>query len=255
MSSTSTSTPSNEVTINGIEVKVAATKEKVTFESNVLYSNAKRDLLSPEKLNELFERAISKSLPTVFSVMDLKIADPDKLEETYDLEMIIAQARAHHIKYDMHDVFTIVKPNTDITKHEFVNLYENYSMLTTEEVATSNEWYATMTEDPDNKHFLQNLKLTYEHLNINTNDNLVSKINETYFSYPDEQRGGPLFFKITMDSLQNNSEESAEYLISTVKSLKLTNFDGENVEKVVSLIRGAVNGKSEELFWSVCLTN
>jgi hypothetical protein len=26
-----------------------------------------------------------------------------------------------------------------------------------------------------------------------------------------------------------------------VKSLKLTNFDGENVEKVVSLIRGAVN--------------
>jgi hypothetical protein len=33
--------------------------------------------------------------------MDLKIADPDKLEETYDLEMIIVCTRAHHIKYDV----------------------------------------------------------------------------------------------------------------------------------------------------------
>jgi hypothetical protein len=109
--------------------------------------------------------------------LDLKIADPDKLEETYDLEMTIARTRAHHVKYDMHDVFTIVKPDNDITKYEFVNLYENYSMLTTDEVATSNEWYSTMTEDPANKHFLQNLKLTQEHLINNTNDNLVSKIN------------------------------------------------------------------------------
>jgi hypothetical protein len=85
----------NEVTINGIKVKVA-TKKAVTLESDVLYPKDKRDLLSPEKLNELFERAISKSLPNVYSVLDLKIADPDKLEETYDLQMTIACTLAHH---------------------------------------------------------------------------------------------------------------------------------------------------------------
>jgi hypothetical protein len=51
-----------------------------------LYPKDKRDVLSPDKLNESFERANSKSLPNFYSVMDLKIADPDKLEETYDLE-------------------------------------------------------------------------------------------------------------------------------------------------------------------------
>jgi ribosomal protein L13 len=80
----------NEVTFTGVKVKVSATKKSVTLESNVLYPKEKGDVLSPEKLNELFERAISKCLPNVYSVLDLKTADlkiayPDKLEETYDL--------------------------------------------------------------------------------------------------------------------------------------------------------------------------
>jgi hypothetical protein len=59
-------------------------------------------------------------------------------------------------------------------------------MFTAEEVAISNEWYSTMTDDTEYKHFLQNLKLTQEHLINNTNDSLVSKINQTYYSYPNE---------------------------------------------------------------------
>ena len=69
-----------------------------------------------------------------------------------------------------------------------------------------------MTEDPDNTWFLQNLKLTHEHLSNNAEDGLVTKINETYFNYPIEQRGGPLFFKLMLDILQNNSEEAVTYL-------------------------------------------
>jgi hypothetical protein len=231
---------SQTVTINGVKVKVASVKKHVTSENNVLYPKDNRDLMSPEKLNELFERAISKSLPTIYTAMDLKLDDPDKLAETYDLEMIIARTRTHHVKYDMHDVFTVVKPNPDIAKYETINLYENYATLTKEEVAASNEWYSTMTEDPQNKYFRQNLNLTHEHLVNNCHDDLVSKVTETYYSYPDEQHGGPLFFKIMMDAIQNNSEESAEYLVSMVKNMKLTSIDGENVEKAVSLVRGAV---------------
>jgi hypothetical protein len=62
----STTALSQVVTINGIKVKVSATKKAVTLESNVLYPKDKRDVLSPEKLNELFERAISKSFPNVY---------------------------------------------------------------------------------------------------------------------------------------------------------------------------------------------
>ena len=44
-----------------------------------------------------------------------------------------------------------------------------------------------------------------------------------------------------IDILQNNSEEAMAYLINKVKGLKLTNFDGEDVTKVVSLMRGAMS--------------
>ena len=54
------------------------------------------------------------------------------------------------------------------------------------------------------------------------------------------QKGGTLYFKIMMGILQSSSEEAAKYLIKTVKETKITNYNGENVETVVSLIRGAV---------------
>jgi hypothetical protein len=91
----------------------------------------------------------------------------------------------------------------------------------------------------DAKLFSQNLQLTYKHLVHNTEDDLVTKVNETYSEYPTAERGGPLFFKIMMDKLQNNSEDAATYLISVVKNLKITDYDGENVDNVVSLVRGA----------------
>ena len=230
----------SELFINGVKVTLAATKKVVTSVTTALYTKAQRNTLSAEKLNDLFDKAVNKT-QVKYDILNLKIADPDKLEDTYDLEMAISRTQAHHMKYDMHDVFTVVKPHADITKYEFVNLYDNYAQLTEQEVADSNEWYATMTDGVENISFVQNLKLTHEHLTNNVEDNLVTKINETYYSYPVEKRGGPLFFKIMMDLLQNNSQEAAAYLVNVVVNLKITDFSGENVEKVVSLIRGAIN--------------
>ena len=45
--------------------------------------------------------------------MDLKIDDPDKLKETYNFEMAIELTRSNRVKYDLHDVFTVVKPHKD----------------------------------------------------------------------------------------------------------------------------------------------
>jgi hypothetical protein len=238
---TTTIIMSNQVEINGVKVKIAATKKVVTPSDDALYPKSSRANMDPEKLNELFDRAAAKMPTKKYDILDLKIDDPDKLTDTYDLEMCINRTRAHHHKYDMHDVFTIVKPDTDPTKFKFVNLYADYAQVTEAEVAASNEWYATMTEDPDNTWFVQNLKVTHEHLANNAEDRLVTKINETYYMYPFEQRGGPLFFKIMLDLLQNNSDDTATYLINVIKNLKITDFDGEDINKVVSLIRGAVS--------------
>jgi hypothetical protein len=53
----------------------------------------------------------------------------------------------------------------------------------------------------------------------------VTKLNETYSEYLTAERGGPFFFKIMMDKLQNNSKDVTTYLISVVKNLKITDYD------------------------------
>jgi uncharacterized protein YaaW (UPF0174 family) len=170
----------------------------------------------------------------------MKIKDPAKLRETYDLAMMINSTRLHHADFDMTDVFTVVIFDTVDPKKllRTVDLYRDYGNVTEKEVAKSNRFYATRVVGDDAKLFLQNLQLTYKHLVHNTEDDLVTKVNETYSEYPTAECGGPLFFKIMMDKLQNNSEDAATYLISVVKSLKITDYDGENVDNVVSLVRG-----------------
>jgi hypothetical protein len=171
----------------------------------------------------------------------MKIEDPAKLRETYDLAMMINSTRLHHADFDMTDVFTIVIFDKEDSNKlaRTVNLYRDYGNVTEKEVAQSNRFYATRIVGDDAKLFSQNLQLTYKHLVNNTEADLVTKVNETYSEYPTAERGGPLFFKIMMDKLQNNSEDAATYLISVVKNLKITDYDGENVDNVVSLVRGA----------------
>ena len=91
-------------------------------------------------------------------------------------------------------------------------------------------------EDPHWKYPLQNIILTHEYLVNNAEEELFTMFNETYLPYQPEQRGVPLFFKIMLDSLQDNSAETDKYLVNVVNTLKITECDGKNVETCVSLI-------------------
>jgi hypothetical protein len=62
---------------------------------------------------------------------------------------------------------------------------------------------------------------------------------EAYTNYSAAEKGGPLMFLIIMKKLQVDTDMAVQYLQNSVKTLKITNFDGENVSRVVSLIRGA----------------
>ena len=52
--------------------------------------------------------------------------------------------------------------------------------LTATDIAQNNACYATMTENTHWKYFLQNIKLTHEYLVNNTEETLVTEVNETY---------------------------------------------------------------------------
>jgi hypothetical protein len=97
--------------------------------------------------------ATAKILSTVLNTMDIKIGGPEKLEDTYSLGTMIAKVKDHHMQYDMHDVFTIIKSDLNDLMNiiSTVDLNSNYSTVTEEEVVSSNKWYATMTDGDDYK--------------------------------------------------------------------------------------------------------
>jgi hypothetical protein len=176
-----------------------------------------------------------------FAHFNVSIHDPETLNTSSDIGALINRLKAHHNKYDFSAVFTIVKPDPDdpddSSKYQYSNLYTDYPQVTVSEVAESNEWWATMTDE--NVAYMQDLKATLDHLIANSEDTLVNKVNETHLSYPAVQQGGPLFFKIMMDMLQDNSEDSAEFIISQVKNLKISEEKDEDVETVITKIRAA----------------
>ena len=74
----------------------------------------------------------------------LSILDEEDLQEMYNLQMCIEEARQNFMKYDMDNVFTIVKFDP-ITKDVITigNLFKKHIVITMDEVAPSNKFYKT----------------------------------------------------------------------------------------------------------------
>jgi hypothetical protein len=65
------------------------------------------------------------------------------------------------------------------------------------------------------------------------------KVLETITTFKEIEQGGPLFFIIMINKLTVKTEEEAASLLQSLLSLKISDIDGQNVDKAVSLIRGA----------------
>ena len=116
-----------------------------------------------ENLNYLFNCSVSKS-KNKYYLLDLNIGNTNKLKDGYNLEMAIKSTLRNHVKYDLRNVFTIVKPHQYPNEFETVNLYTDYPSLDAADVAQNIACHATMTEDPHHKYFLQYFKLRHEYL-------------------------------------------------------------------------------------------
>jgi hypothetical protein len=143
----------------------------------------------------------------------------------------------------MDDVFTIVslmpldQTNPQSVRSRLLNTYlSNYSRLTEDQVAASNKWYNEHTVED---YYRQNLQLSIDFFENNCTKALWEKCLEDYDEYQPEEKDGTLMFIKMMKKLQSHTDSSEQYLINSVKNLKISGFEGENVSRVVSLIRGA----------------
>ena len=66
-----------------------------------------RKKLSEDKLIELFEKA-TKNCFARFDFMLIELADEHKLYDTYNVGIMVANAKAAMIRYDMNDIFMLI---------------------------------------------------------------------------------------------------------------------------------------------------
>jgi hypothetical protein len=167
--------------------------------------------------------------------------DADKLDDTYNLDVLIKYTRRSHIKYDMHDIFLIVYPKegaeANVISHT-KDLYTEYPDITIADVARSNEWYRKWMNET---WFSQNLQLTCSFFQNNISEDQWMKISETYEGFNTGEQGGPLFFILMMNHLLSDTEEAASSLLKKVKTFQIKKVIGEDISKVTSLLRGAIN--------------
>jgi hypothetical protein len=94
----------SKIMIVGIEYKTHAVKKIVSDTAEqVLYKKGDRDGLSTDERQILFKSATT--VHKKYDVMPLSLDDEDKLDDTYNLEVLVQGTKRAHFKYDMHDMF------------------------------------------------------------------------------------------------------------------------------------------------------
>jgi hypothetical protein len=86
-----------DVVIDGLTIKVTTVQKTVTSQT-VLHPELERVTLDKKEKNDLYVRATAKH-HKLFDLISLAITSEDKLDDTYNLEMLIEHMRSSHGDY------------------------------------------------------------------------------------------------------------------------------------------------------------
>ena len=240
--STTSSTMSTPpmVQIGSLSIEINDTENAINETEEVLYPKESRENMAAEKLADLFEKA-TKTKHKKFDFINLTLTDEDKLDDTYNLDMLVRKMRNAHYNYDLHNVFTIlIFAQGDTTRKSPTgtkDLYTEFSEITVNEVKFSNEFYNKWAKA---FYFKQNLKLTYSYFQQNVSEELWEKTFESYDDYEPQYKGGPLFFILMINKLLSNTEEATVTLQTRIRNFNITHLKGEDITRAVSLLKGAI---------------
>lgn len=166
--------------------------------------------------------------------------DKAQLQNTYNVTMRIHEFFEKLTKFDMQGQFLqVVTPNPadpTTTLAGKVNVLEEYPTLGTAEVRTSNKYYKEYGPD----HMIQNLLWSQELLENSCETALRDKVTEQLLDVPSIEQGGPLFFLMMIKVITSTTEEATRAMIRKLTTMKISDLQGENVDKAISNVRIAL---------------
>jgi hypothetical protein len=160
-------------------------------------------------------------------------------------------------RYDMKQPFTIIFPEDpsllnislkmtfDKSAPRTVDLLVDFRKVTKEEVALSCAWWnlhGFFADSSGNKQTLsRDMNWSYLHFKNHVNDNLYNDVNKAFLKYEKKQRGGPLFFKLLVDTLLSSNETSLSSLESTIKQFNIAKDGKDDIpESIKTLEAGSL---------------
>jgi hypothetical protein len=105
-----------KIIIDGITFTVSTTQNAVTRQT-VLFPKKERKTLDKKERNDLYAKATAKH-HKLFDLISLAITSEDKLDDTYNLEMLIEHMISSHADYEMDGVHKIISWGVDLKTND-----------------------------------------------------------------------------------------------------------------------------------------
>lgn len=248
--SSAASTASSTISLGGVSVQVQTTANPVVGPL-ALVSKAQRQILASQhgdKLLKVQSECCSKIPGVLFKTPSLKADDTKQLQDFFQIDSQLKGVVERLTTYDLSLPFTIIFPYADaagnITPQLVaetngspvqIDLMVDYASLKISEVATSSQWYRQYTTaDMD---LSTDLDWSYRMLKANIESKLMMQLQQQYDQFPLSQQGGPLLLILLLKSLLHTNEAVVRKLFDLVKTYKIRDQAGENIEAVCSLLK------------------
>jgi hypothetical protein len=115
------------VEIDGVTYEKRKSKKSLSKTSKtVLFKKEDCPNLSVDEQTVLFKSAVAKA-NKLYDLMPLSLDDEDKLDDTYNLEVLVGKTKHAHFRYDMYSISSIVIPNGNKTINKVKDHYSDYS--------------------------------------------------------------------------------------------------------------------------------
>ena len=228
--------PTKNVTMNGITVEVLTAP---TPDQDII-KKEERIKLDQDKLLKITAQ-MEEGLEKKCTKVSVEEEDLSVLENTYELTQQNKKVFTKLEDWDMADVFTLVLSINAQGTAETKDLIKDWQTIPRQDVQKSNMWCRTNVNHATSPWIVQNLRSLHRFILNSCDHEMQDQITDILLGCKESEKGGPLTFKILMDLVQSNSEHAIKHLISSVKSMDMKNFDGEDVTAAVAQMRDAYN--------------
>ena len=235
----------NDRFLGGVAPRTTPRTSAQTSSLRALVSKDERQTLSQADRIKLQNNA-ERGLESKYDLLDhVTLTDVQTLKAVYNMSIRTEELKEEMARYDMHEVMLIPNSMTYDASDGYykpangaqpVDLFTRASEIDLTLVCQFSEWMLNYGAD----YHGENLFWSGGKVLNSCTERLREKIEETASSFPMAYRTGPVYFVIMYQLILSSTPLSMRSVIRRLETMKLSDFEGENVKSAVSLLKGAV---------------